>query len=347
MTVSIRIKTLFLIFLTVVLIWFIYTERAIIAPFAMAGVFAYLFNPVVNFLSHRIKLPRTLSVIIIYLLIVGVVLAISLVLTRRAFEESLDFRLYLNNVVEVARMQAKTLPDFLRPTIYDGLSQLKQSKLFQPASLFVFFPQAISRIVSFFIFLFSAFYFLKEGGNIFDRIVKTTPKRYRIEVEILIRRINAVLGEYLRGQLLLVLIVSSMLFVALSILGVRFTLILAIFSGIAEIVPLIGPLVAGTIAALVVLFTGISHFQLSQLTSVVLVILIYFIVRQIQDYLITPHVMGKITKLHPLIILFAVLAGQHILGIWGMLFAVPIAAVIRILIQFCIDLFNTEQLEKV
>lgn len=342
-----RLKTLFLLFLGFILIWFIYIEREIIAPFAMAAVFAYLFNPVVNFLSHKIKLPRTLSIVVIYLVTVGAVSLASLILTRRAFEESLDFRSYLNHLIDITRSQVRTLPDFIKPTAYDGLSQLKQSKLFQPASLFVFFPQAISRIVSFFIFLFSAFYFLKEGNRIFDRIVKIAPKKYKIEVEILIRRINAVLGEYLRGQLLLVLIVTSILFVALSVLGVRFSFILALFSGFAEIVPIIGPIVAGAVTALTVLFTGVSNFNIAPTTGALVVILIYFVVRQLQDYFVTPHVMGKITKLHPLIILFAVLSGEHLWGIWGMLFAVPIAAVIRILIEFSIDLLNTEQLEKV
>jgi len=345
--VTLRIKTIFLLFTGFIVLWFIYTERAVISPFAVAAVFAYIFNPVVNFLSHKIKLPRTLSIIIIYLIIVGLISAAGIILTRRVIEESSELKNYINNLVETTRGQVATLPDFVRPTAYDALLQLKQSKLFQPASLFVFFPQAISRIVSFFIFLFSAFYFLKEGGNIFDRIVNLAPKPYKIEVEILIRRINAVFGEYLRGQLLLVLIVSSVLFVFLSILGVRFSLILALFSGIAEIIPLIGPIVAGAVATIVVLLSGISHFAVPPLTGALIIIILYFIVRQVQDYLVTPHIMGKITKLHPLIILFAVLAGGHIMGIWGLLFAVPIAAIIRILIEFSVDLLNTEQLEKV
>ncbi len=343
---TLRIKTLFLLFLGIILIWFLYSERAIIAPFALAAVFAYIFNPVVNFLSHKIKLPRTLSIIIIYLVIVGILSALGILLTRRVIEESSELRNYVNTLTTTAKRQIETMPDFIRPTAQDGLVQLRQSKIFQPASLFVFFPQAISRIVSFFIFLFSAFYFLKEGGSIFDRIVNIAPKNYKIEIEILIRRINSVFGEYLRGQLLLVVVVASILFVALSILGVRFALILAIFSGIAEIVPFIGPIVAGAVAVIVVLLSGFSHFSVSPLASALIVVVLYFIVRQLQDYVITPHVMGKVTKLHPIIIVFSVLAGEHLLGIWGLLFAVPIAAVIRILIEFCIDLLNTEQLES-
>ncbi len=342
---TLRLKTGFLLFLAAILVWFIYAERAIIAPFAMAAIFAYVFNPVINFLSHKIKLPRTLSIIIIYVLIIGLISFLSIVLTRRIIDESAELKNYISSLVATTQSQVSSLPDFLKPTAQDALVQLKQSKLFQPASLFVLFPQALSRIVSFFIFLFSAFYFLKQGGHVFDGIINLVPKSYKIEVEILLRRINAVLGEYLRGELLLVFIVSTMLFIALSFLGVRFALILAVFSGMAEIVPFIGPIVAGAVAVLIVFLTGISHFSMTPLASVITIIVLYFIVRQIQDYLITPHVMGKITKLHPLVIVFAVLAGGHILGVWGLLFAVPVAAVIRILIVFCIDLLNTEQLE--
>jgi len=137
-----------------------------------------------------------------------------------------------------------------------------------------------------------------------------------------------------------VLFVSVALFVALSIFGVRFALIMAIFSGFAEIVPLIGPIVAGAVAMLVVFVTGNNNFSLQPSTAALVVAAIYFVVRQFQDYFVTPHVMGKIAKLHPIVILFAVLAGEHTAGILGLILAVPIAAILKIFLEFFLEKVN-------
>ncbi len=144
----------------------------------------------------------------------------------------------------------------------------------------------------------------------------------------------------------MVLLVASILFITLSILGVRFALILAIFSGLAEIVPIIGPIVAAAVAAIVAFVGGTSNVGFSPLYMAIAVIVAYTVVRQIQDYLINPLVMGKITKLHPLIILFAVLAGEHTAGILGLILAVPTACILKILLEFSLDKLNDKAPEE-
>jgi len=127
----------------------------------------------------------------------------------------------------------------------------------------------------------------------------------------------------------LVFFVALILFICLTILGVKFSLILAVFSGFAEIVPIIGPIVAVTVAALIGFLGGTASFGLSPIQLVVAIIIVYTVVRQVQDYFITPYVMGKITQLHPLIILFAVIAGGHTAGMVGLILAVPVAGVVK------------------
>lgn len=327
-------RTVFFIILGILFVWFLYLERTILTPFILAGIFAYIFNPVVNFFYQKIKLPRIISIIIIYL-IVGLIIFTGLVLGRRMFEESFELKNYINYLADTTQAQINTLPDWLKPIVNDFIYSMQKSKLFSPESLYNFFPKAISRIVSFFIFLFSAFYFLKEGREMYEKLLNFIPNNHRSNVEILIGKINSVFASYLRGQLFLVFLVSLMLFLALSILGVKFALILAIFSGFAEIVPFIGPITAGGVAALMVLITeGANNFALTPIETVIAVIIIYFLIRQFQDYFITPHVMGRITKIHPFLIFFAVLAGGHIFGILGFILAVPVVATIKILLEF-------------
>ncbi len=139
----------------------------------------------------------------------------------------------------------------------------------------------------------------------------------------------------------MIALVSLVLFVALSLLGIKFSLIISVFSGVAEIVPIIGLIIAASVAALIsVLSWGSQNFAISPIEPGIAVIIIYFIVRQIQDYFVSPIIMARITKLHPLIILFAVLAGQHSFGILGLILAVPIAAIIKLIIDFSFDKVN-------
>jgi len=341
---TIRLRTLFFIALAAVAIWFLYLERTILTPFVLAAIFAYIFNPVVNFFTHKVKLPRTISILIIYLVLVGVVVFLGVLFTGRIIEESSELRIYIEGVIRGTRSQINTLPDFIRPIASDSLVSLEKSRIFTPSYWVTLFPQAISRIIGFFIFLVAGFYFLKEGNVVFDKILNFIPKDLRIDMEIMLRRMNKVFGNYLRGQVFLIVLVSVVLFVALSILGIRFALVLAVVSGFAEIIPIVGPIFAGAIAVLVVLVTGISNFQIPAIQGAIVVALIYFVVRELEDYFVIPHVMGKVADLHPLIILFAVLAGGHLFGVLGLILAVPIAGVIKILLTFSFDKINDNHL---
>jgi len=176
----------------------------------------------------------------------------------------------------------------------------------------------------------------------FDKLLNFVPNDYKVEVDILIRKINSVLSSYLRGQIFLVFFVALALFIVLTILGVKFALILAVFSGFAEIVPIIGPIVAASVAALATYLSGGASFGLAPLQGALAVVVVYALIRQIQDYLVNPYVMGKITKLHPLVILFAVIAGEHIGGIVGLILAVPIVGVIKIIFEYSLDKINQE-----
>jgi len=339
---TLRLKSVFFIATGILVLWFLYIERAILTPFILAAIFAYIFNPIVNFFSHKLKLPRTLSVLIIYLVIISIVVLSGITLSKRVMEESSELGGQATAITKTAKTQINSLPDFARPTVNDALKTFENTKTFSYTSIFSVFPKAFSGIIGLIIFFFAAFYFLKEGGDMFEKALTFVPKGYKVELEILIRRINSVLGKYLRGQVFLVFFVAAVLFIFLTILGVKFSLILAVFSGFAEIVPIIGPIVAVSVAVIVAFFGGTANFGLSPVQLIIWVVIVYTLVRQVQDYFITPHVMGKITELHPLIILFAVMAGEHVAGILGLILAVPIAAIVKIMFEYSLDKINTQ-----
>lgn len=343
MTASLR--GIFIGLIIIVGVWFLYAERAILTPFILAAVFAFLFNPVVNFFSEKMKLPRSISILLIYVFLIALFVFGSVTLTSRIIEESSELRNYANQLLSTAHSQLQTLPDWLRPTAYDLLYTLRRSRflnIFETFSFFPFFSQAISRIISFLIFLFSGFYFLKDGKSFFSKSIEIVPKEYKKDVELLLHKINTLLGGYLRGQIFLVFLMSLVTFIALSILGIRFAVIIAIFSGFAEIVPVIGPIVAGGVAVLVALSTGTAHFGLTPLNASLIIIGIYFALRQLEDYFVIPYVMGKITQLPPFIIFFSVIAGGHIAGLLGLILAVPFTAILRLLMEFYFEKLDSK-----
>lgn len=338
----IRLRTAFFIFIAFIALSFLYIERAILIPFILAAIFAYIFNPIVDFASNKIKLPRSLSIFIIYIIIITGIVSLGTIITRQVLHESKEFNHFISNITEAGKEQIDLLPLWLKPEVENMLSSLDlgKSKFLSPSSIISIFPRAFSGIVNTMIFLFSAFYFLKEGRKIFDRFLHFVPGEYRIEVEILMKKINSVFGGYLRGILILMFVVFILTYISLTILGVRFALILALISGFAEIVPFIGPITAGVIASFMVFLNGTSNFVLTPIQGAIVTAVIYFLIQQFQNYLVTPQVMGRMVGLHPVVILFSVIAGEHLWGPMGFVLAVPITASIKILLDFYLDKIN-------
>lgn len=343
---NVSLKKWFFISVGIIIVIFLFVERTILTPFVAAAIFAYLFNPIVNFISKKSRLPRGFGIALIYSILLLIVIVVSVALTRRIALESIDITKVTSTILASARVQAKTLPGWIRPIVFDLLIALRQSqfiKIIQSPSTFLVANQAISRVISFFIFLFSGFYFLKDGEAFVGRLLTFIPHKYRLDVDILLNKMNGVLSGYLRGQVLLIFIMSLVQFIALSIIGIKFALTIAIFSGFAEIVPVIGPLTAGTVATIVALVAGGANFGLTPIQAALIVAGIYFIFRQLEDYLLIPHIMEQITKLPPFFIFFAVIAGGHLAGLLGLILAVPAAALIRLLLEFSLDRVNNKK----
>ena len=322
------------------ILWAVFTLKGILAPFIIAMIFAYVFNPLINFFNNKLKVPRSVSIILVYLILI-----VSNVLLVNYFFRSILFE--VESIRENSTQYAKTLqqstqmvPDFLRPLISDYVSALNKNQIIESFAFspFPFVTKAFSGILGFFIFIFSAFFFLKDGRKMADGFVSLAPNEYQAKIKTLLKRINVTLSSYLRGQFIIILSMFVMVYLGLSILGIKYALTIALFTAVLEIVPFVGPLAALIFSAILVIISGgPNYFGLNFIQAALTVILIEYAARLIQDYLIAPIIIGKAVKIHPLTILFAVIAGEHIYGIIGVLLAVPIAASIKIIYQFIIE----------
>lgn len=330
-------RTFGLIVLGLLIIWFLYLARAILTPFILAAIFAYILNPVINTLSEKTKFHRVYFIVLLYVLLFSLIGWVGTFFTRQIFAELRELGGESQILLRNAEGFITTLPFWAQGYARDALVSLREALTIEPTSILPIFSGAASRFFATITFLFGSFYFLKDGARLVESILLFFPGEHKLEAEILLRRINVILGNYLRGQLMLVLLMATLGFIIFSFLGVRFSLLLGLLIGLAEIVPMIGPIIAGVVVAVVGMFDGLSRFGLPPLYDGLVIVGAYIVLNQIENYIIVPQLMGRITNLHPLLIFFAVLAGGHLFGILGFILAVPVAASLRIVFEFWLD----------
>lgn len=185
-----------------------------------------------------------------------------------------------------------------------------------------------SRIISITLGMVISFYILLDPdffSKLWDKTLDICAPKRKESIKHLFTDINRVISNFLRGQLLDALIVGILSSIGLTIIGLKFSILIGTFAGIANIIPYFGPLFGMIAAALVAFISG--DYQL-----ILLSVIILFAIQQLDSNFISPKVVGNATGLHPVFILLAVLIGGKILGVLGMLIAVPIASIIQLLI---------------
>lgn len=221
---------------------------------------------------------------------------------------------------------AKQFPFLQNPQVSEQVSAKVQTFLvgflewlFSAAiSLLTFFP-------NFIIIGFCVFFFLKDGWRIKRAIIQAMPNRYFEISLILVHKTTEQLGRYIRGQLLVAAAVGVMSIVALTLLDIRYSFFIGAVAGLANMIPYFGP-IAGAIPAIIIGLIDTGSFGV-----VMAVAGAFATVQLIENVFISPYVVAKSVELHPLMIIIVLLFGGALLGIWGLLLAVPVASIIKVI----------------
>ncbi|MGB4472629.1 MAG: AI-2E family transporter, partial [Limnochordia bacterium] len=180
----------------------------------------------------------------------------------------------------------------------------------------------VSQIISLLIAPILAFYLLRDLEAIKRRSFMLIPKRYRLTVFKFCKEINRVVDGFIRGQLVNALLVGSLIAAGLALLGIKYAVFIGLLAGVFNIIPYFGPVIG---------FVPASLFALAKSPlSVLWVLILFVVVNQLEANVISPKIIGERVGLHPLAVIFAIFAGGELMGIIGMLVAVPAAAVVRI-----------------
>ncbi|MFC4077146.1 AI-2E family transporter [Salinithrix halophila] len=304
-------------------------------PFLFAGILYYLFRPVVNALERR-KVPRVLSILLIYLLFIGLVtLAVFLggpPLSKQVTElvekvpdlidnlkvqlQNLQKNPYVNNYQEQFSLE-KTTSQF---TQY--LSDSFTSIVTNIAN----FIGIITGIVIVFVTVpFILFYMLKEGEKAPQQVLRLLPSSQRMEGQKILTDMDKAVSSYIQGQVLVSFCVGVLIYIGYLVIGLDYSLLLALIAMLTNIIPFIGPLI-GTIPAVIVALIGSPLMVLK-------VLLVVIIAQQVESNFISPQVMGRTLNIHPLTIILLLLVAGSLGGFLGLLLAVPTYAILKVIVS--------------
>lgn len=314
----------------IVIIWFLYLIREVFPPFIVGGIIAYLLLPVVNQASATFKIRPGLAVALIYVFALALIIGTSSWFGQNIMEQ-----------FNALAAQRKDIITSLVQQLSDGFHwQLDVEKTAQDLTSsiesnvgnteeIVHLGGLLSKsLLSLLVCVVSSIYLIIDSRSVGKFCLRFIPREKHEMVKKLSSQMNVMLSKYVRGQLFLIMLMSAVAYGILHFwLHIKYALLIAILSGFLEIIPVLGPFFAITIATIV----GISQ---QGVQVAVFIILGYWVARLVEDYVIVPRFIGHAVELHPLAIIFAVLCGEVMAGALGMLIAIPVAASIKEILDF-------------
>ncbi|TLS53771.1 AI-2E family transporter [Paenibacillus antri] len=302
--------------------------KTVLLPFVVALIVSYVLNPIVGALNRR-KVPRTIAVLLIYAVFI---LSVTVVLMNviPMFVKQLN---ELNEHLPEFTMRAQSmivemnrndfLPEGVRMGINNALYEAEQQLAASIADVIGRLGATVGALFVAFVIPFLAFYMLKDFQLIEKTVLTFVPTNHKRRTIRLVTDIDKALGNYIRGQLIVCVIIGVLAYVGYWLIGVPYPLLLAALVALFNIIPYLGPFI-GAAPAIVVASTV-------SLKMVMLVIVVNFACQLIESNIVSPQVVGRSLHMHPLLIIFALLVGGELGGVVGLILAVPTFAVGKVI----------------
>ncbi|HDZ8778350.1 cell elongation protein CozEb [Staphylococcus aureus] len=323
---------------------FIIVFKTIAAPIIVSLILFYLFNPIVN-MMERYRIPRVAGISIIYLAVVGVITLIvnllipiigsqvdSLVKNSPQYLEKL-----INSIDKIAN---NTFFSSYYSQINDWLNSLPKKI---PSMLSEFTDGFGSKIATFAETIanigvvivttpFVLFFMLKDGHHFKEFSTNIMPPKFRKDFHDLLEKMSVQVGSYIQGQIIVSFCIGILLFIGYSVIGLKYSLVLASIAAVTSVVPYLGPTIAISPAIVIAAIT--SPWMLLKLAVV------WTLVQFVEGHFISPNIMGKTLKIHPLTIIFILLCAGKLLGIVGVILGIPGYAILKVLVTHLFQLFK-------
>lgn len=307
----------------------LYLLAPILAPFLFAAILAYICNPLVDRMSRR-GMPRTLAAALVLLLLIALFVAFMLImvplLVRQAHAMAAQAPAYVDWLKVKAspwisaQLGVQLDMDFAKDWLSEHMAEIQRLAVKLVPSITTGGMALVDFAVNFVLVLVVLFYFMRDWNRLTALIGEMVPRRWYPQFVALFGEIDGVLGQFLRGQLLVMLLMGAFYTIALWLVGLDYALSVGMIAGLVTFVPYLGVITGVALATL----TGILQFD--GLTGLMWVWAVFVLGNVLEGYVLVPLLVGERIGLHPVAVLFALLAFGQLFGFFGVLLAVPASA---------------------
>ncbi len=353
---SLSIKVIVAVTTLLLIVLVIWRFQSLIPTLVLAAIVAYLLNPLVNLATARLNVTRGTAVGIVYVLLLLIAVGGGVGLGFLAVEQasSLTTEFLPDSFTDAATLVQEQIHLFSERTFAIGpytfspatlpswinLQELAQQAVnlirpifSQSGSWVAQVAQAtISTLGVIFLVIVVSIYLVKDAPKLWEGISNLAHQPgYRQDAERLLADFARIWDAYLRGQVILALVIGFIVSVTLSMLGVRYALGLGVLSGILEFLPIVGPLIGSGAAILVALFQGDTMWGLPSYQYAILIAVVMGLIQGLENNLLVPRIVGDALDLHPLLVMISVIMGASLAGVLGAVLAAPVVATIKLL----------------
>lgn len=339
-TTAQQATTTFITILSIVLLgWLTYLLSPVLTPFLVAAFLAYLTDPMVEKLAKgkKIKIPRTMTVAGVFVLVILLVFIVFFFLIPALQKQLVVLVAKIPDIIDW--MQISIVPQLetfgissqdislnaLKEALTTHASQATAMAKWLWKTLFHSGMAILATLMNVLIVLVATFYLLRDWQQILKACEKMLPHKIAPTVVRLVKQCDVVLSTFVRGQLTVMATLGTLYGVGLALIGVNFSLLLGMLAGVLSIVPYLGSIV-GLGAALVV-----TWLQFHSWLPIAGVLVVFGIGHLLEAMVLTPILIGDKLGLHPVVVIFAVLAGGHLLGLVGIILALPLTAMLVVI----------------
>ena len=315
----------------------------ILSPFFIGVIIAWLFDPIVTFFQKK-GVKRGIGVTFVYVLLIAIFVLIGNLLMPSLIKQ-------INEIIAAAPQTIKSFGDqleslisnlahtynadvdVLRENVYEVINNLLNSITVDlPSTIISLVKSVLSGGLNIVMGLLIGFYMLLDFDDVRKHLSKLIPAKYRDETDGVIDELNGTLRRYVYGTLIVMFVLFICQSIGMAIAGMKAPLVFGLFCAVTNIIPYLGPYIGG-IPSVAIAFTISPRVGIGVLISVL-------ICQLLESYLLTPTIMSKTMKLHPVTIIIGLLLFGHFFGILGMLFATPIISCGKVIINFFIKKYS-------
>ncbi|KAI4309454.1 AI-2E family transporter [Lactobacillus intestinalis] len=320
---------------------------AILPPLLLAVIQYYIMNPLVDILEKKLKVPRVLTIVVLFIIVIAILIWIINTLIPIAQGQ---INALIKNWPHIWNDSTNAVQEALRdPRLHSVKSNLQsmvdnaQKTLFRSGqdafnTTLGNITSAVNIITMVGMTLLTApfilFFMLKDGHQLRPYITKFAPQRWQESFSKLLYDINYALASYIRGQITVAFWVGVMFSIGYTVVGLPYGLALAILAGFMNLIPYFGTFIA---------FIPALAISIMSSTSMLIKVLVVFMIEQtIESRLISPLVMGNKLEMHPITTILVLIGASSVWGLWGVIFGIPIYAILKIIVSRVYNYYRRE-----